>query len=67
MSDMQLTEQEQRELSGMKWLVAIEGEPYHIDEFDTKAEAERYKSICEATDKICGYKTKYKIRLRSEN
>ena len=60
-------EQEQYELLSIRYLVAIKGEAFHLDEFRTKKDAEKFIKSCQAIDKLYKYTHEYEIRLRSEN
>lgn len=65
MSNEQLRELERQELSTIKWRVAIKGEPFFLDEFRTKKDAEKYIASCKAVDKLYNEKVEYEIRMWS--
>lgn len=67
MGEVDYKEQERNELSSIKYLVAIKGEAFYLDEFRTKADAEKFIKSCQAIEKLYKYKHEYEIRLRSEN
>ena len=67
MSELDYKAQERYELSSIRYLVSIKGEAFHLDEFRTRADAEKFIKSCQAIDKLYKYKHEYEIRLRSEN
>lgn len=66
MSGLDYKAQEKYELSSIRYLVAIKGQAFHLDEFRTKADAVKFIESCKATDKIYKYKHEYEIRVRCD-